>query len=169
MNSDKFVTMNGTVSIAGTEIPALILIPERCIQSAWNMPAAYRIQGTWTLQVIKMGKRDFRLMNHEDMLRWVCPGCRRSEHLGTEQEYTCPECGTERSLEAEEFASDFMNAIADSDADVDNFSAGMFGDEVRVRFDLLKPEDADLLTGVGQEHGFGKVDKLTYEYRVDVS
>lgn len=99
------------------------------------------------------------------MIRWVCPVCRRSEHLGDDQEYTCT-CGTERSLEAEEIANDFMHALADSEADVGNFSAGMFVDEVRVQFDIHEPDDSVLVAEVADEHGFEKINQ-TATYRVD--
>lgn len=99
------------------------------------------------------------------MVRWVCPVCRRSEHLGDHQEYTCT-CGTERSLEAEEIANDFMHALADSEADIGNFSAGMFGDGVRVQFDLHETDDTALVAEVANEHGYERVNQ-TLEYRVD--
>lgn len=105
-------------------------------------------------------------MTLDDMIRWVCPGCRRSEHLGAEQEYICP-CGTERSLEAEQIADDFMHAVADSKADVANFSAGMFEEGVRVQFDLLELDDASLVAEVAEDHGFQKINNETFLYPVD--
>lgn len=102
----------------------------------------------------------------DDMIRWVCPNCRRSEHLGVEQEYTCP-CGTERSLEAERIADDFMHALADSDAAVGNFSAGMFEDGVRVQFDLRESDDAALVAAVAEDHEFQKISNDTFLYPVD--
>ena len=50
--------------------------------------------------------------------------------------------------------NDFMHALAASDADVANISANRTEQGMRVTFDLLDPDDADLVREVAEEHGF---------------
>jgi hypothetical protein len=50
--------------------------------------------------------------------------------------------------------SDFVHALASSDADVANISADQTEQGMRVTFDLLDPDDANLVRDVADEHGF---------------
>ena len=54
----------------------------------------------------------------------------------------------------EERTSDFVHALAASDADVANISADQTEQGMRVTFDLLDHDDADLVRDVAKEHGF---------------
>ncbi len=54
----------------------------------------------------------------------------------------------------EERMTDFMYALAASDANVVNISADRPKQDMQVTFDLLDPEDADLVRDVAEEHGF---------------
>lgn len=54
----------------------------------------------------------------------------------------------------EERTSDFVHALAASDADVANISADQTEQGMRVTFDLLDHDDADLVREVAKEHGF---------------
>ena len=49
---------------------------------------------------------------------------------------------------------DFVHTLAASDADVANISAERTKQGMRVTFDLLDPDDADLVRDVAEEHGF---------------
>ena len=59
---------------------------------------------------------------------------------------------TDDDLEAR--TTDFMHALAASDADVANISADRTEQGMRVTFDLLDPDDAGLVRDVAKEHGF---------------
>jgi hypothetical protein len=50
--------------------------------------------------------------------------------------------------------TDFMHALAASEADVANISAERTDQDMRVTFDLLDTDDADLVRDVATEHGF---------------
>jgi hypothetical protein len=50
--------------------------------------------------------------------------------------------------------NDFVHALAASDADVANITAEKSEQGMRVTFDLLDPDDADLVQDVAEEHGF---------------
>ena len=54
----------------------------------------------------------------------------------------------------EKRTNDFVHALAASDADVANISADRTEQGMRVTFDLLEPDDADLVRDVADEHGF---------------
>ena len=54
----------------------------------------------------------------------------------------------------EERTTAFMHALAASDADIANISADRTEDGMVVTFDLLDPEDADLVRDVADEHDF---------------
>jgi len=58
----------------------------------------------------------------------------------------------------EERTTDFMHALAASEADVANISADRTEEGMRVTFDLLDPDDADLVRDVATEHGFEQYD-----------
>ena len=64
----------------------------------------------------------------------------------------------------EQRATDFMHAIAASDADVANISADRTGDSVVVTFGLLDPDDADLVRSVAEEHGFKPTDDTSERF-----
>ncbi len=51
-------------------------------------------------------------------------------------------------------SKDIMNAFAASGADVANISAEISEQGMRITFDLLDPDDADLVRDVAEEHGF---------------
>ena len=53
----------------------------------------------------------------------------------------------------EERTTDFMHALAASDADVSNISAERTDRGMRVTFDLLDPDHVDLVREVAQEPG----------------
>ena len=50
--------------------------------------------------------------------------------------------------------NDFVHALAASDADVANIAANRVEDGMRVTFDLLDPDDADLVRDVADTHDF---------------
>ena len=54
----------------------------------------------------------------------------------------------------EERTNDFVHALAASDADVANISAERTEQGMRVTFDLLDPDDADLVRDVADAHDF---------------
>jgi hypothetical protein len=54
--------------------------------------------------------------------------------------------------------NDFVHTLAASDADVANISAERTEQGMRVTFDLLDPDDADLVRDVAEEHGFKQYD-----------
>ena len=54
----------------------------------------------------------------------------------------------------EEQTSDFVHALAASDADVANISAERTERGMRVTFDLLNSDHVDLVREVAAEHGF---------------
>lgn len=56
----------------------------------------------------------------------------------------------------EERTNDFVHALAASDADVANISADQTEQSMRVTFDLLNHDNADLVRGVAEEYGFGQ-------------
>jgi len=53
--------------------------------------------------------------------------------------------------------SDLMHALAASDADVANITAEWTDQGMRVTFDLLKPDDAELAREVIGAHAWGEV------------
>ena len=53
-----------------------------------------------------------------------------------------------------ERTNDFVHALAASDADVANISAEKSEQGMRVTFDLLEPDDADLVRDVADAHDF---------------
>ena len=50
--------------------------------------------------------------------------------------------------------NDFVHALAASDADVVNITAEKSEQGMRVTFDLLDPDDTNLVCDVADEHGF---------------
>ena len=54
----------------------------------------------------------------------------------------------------EKRTTDFMHALAASEADVSNISADRTEDCLVVTFGLLDPDDADLVRDVADEHDF---------------
>lgn len=50
--------------------------------------------------------------------------------------------------------NDFVHALAASEADVANISAERTEQGMRVTFDLLDPDDTNLVCDVAEEHGF---------------
>jgi hypothetical protein len=54
----------------------------------------------------------------------------------------------------EDRTNDFVHALAASDADIANISAGRTENGMRVTFDLLDPDHVDLVQKIAQEHGF---------------
>jgi len=56
----------------------------------------------------------------------------------------------------EERTTDFMHALAASDADVANISAERTEQRMVVTFDLLDSDDADIVQDVADEHGFNQ-------------
>lgn len=71
---------------------------------------------------------------------------------------------TEDDLETR--TNDFMHALAASDAGVANISADRTGDSVVVTFDLLDPDDADLVRDVAEDHGFEQADDTGEQFEV---
>jgi hypothetical protein len=59
---------------------------------------------------------------------------------------------SDNDLEAR--TNDFVHALAASEADVANITAEKSEQGMRVTFDLLDPDDADLARDVAEEHGF---------------
>jgi hypothetical protein len=59
---------------------------------------------------------------------------------------------TDDDLEAR--TNDFVHALAASDADVANINADRTEQGMRVTFDLLDSDDADLVRDVAEEYGF---------------
>ena len=53
-----------------------------------------------------------------------------------------------------ERTNDFVHALAASDADVANITAEKSEQGMRVTFDLLDHDDADIVQDVADEHGF---------------
>lgn len=60
----------------------------------------------------------------------------------------------------EERTTDFVHALAASEADVANISAGQTEEGMVVTFDLLDKDDADLVRDVAEEHGFKPTDDI---------
>jgi len=54
----------------------------------------------------------------------------------------------------EDRTTEFMHALAASDADVANISADRTEDGMVVTFDLLDPDHLDLVGDVAEDHGF---------------
>jgi len=54
----------------------------------------------------------------------------------------------------EDRTNDFVHALAASEADIANISAERTENGMRVTFDLLDPDDADLVREVAEAHGF---------------
>lgn len=63
---------------------------------------------------------------------------------------------TDDGLEAP--TNDFIHALAASDANVANITVERTEQGMRVTFDLLDPDDADLVRDVAKEHGFEQDD-----------
>lgn len=64
----------------------------------------------------------------------------------------------------EERTTDFMHALAASDADVANISADRTEEGMVVTFDLIDPDDADLVRSVGEEHDFEATDDTSERF-----
>ena len=70
---------------------------------------------------------------------------------------------TEDNLEQR--TTDFMHALAASEADVANISAERTGRGMRVTFDLLDPNNADLVREVAKEHAADYLSSTAAELR----
>ena len=66
--------------------------------------------------------------------------------------------------ELEQRTTDFMHALAASEADVSNISANRTEDCLVVTFDLLDSDDTDLVRDVAEEHGFKPTDDTSERF-----
>ncbi len=66
----------------------------------------------------------------------------------------------------EKRTTDFMHALAASDADVVNISADRAEEGMIVTFDLLDNDDADLVRDVAEEHGFETTDDTSERFQL---
>ena len=66
--------------------------------------------------------------------------------------------------ELKQRTTDFMHALAASDADVANITADRTEEGMVVTFDLLDSDDADLVRSVAEEHGFEATDDTSERF-----